>query len=94
MNQLRTVPIRRSLIRPQLVGGAERELFLMLGLIVATLIFVSLTWATAFAGIGLWVIGVFVLRMMANADPLMSKVYARHTKYQEFYPARSTPYME
>ncbi|MET0100769.1 MAG: conjugal transfer protein TrbD [Sedimenticola sp.] len=90
-SELHSVPIRRSLVRPRLVAGAERELFLFLGLICATMIFVSVSWPSALLGIALWMTGVYALRTMAKADPMMSKVYARHLRYQPFYPARSAP---
>lgn len=87
--ELQNVPIHRSLIRPRLVAGAERELFLFLGLICATMIFVSVSWPSAIFGGLLWMAGVYVLREMAKVDPMMSQIYARHLKYKAFYAARS-----
>ncbi|PLY12869.1 MAG: conjugal transfer protein TrbD [Sedimenticola sp.] len=84
-----TVPIRRSLTRPRLIAGAERELFLFLGLICACFIFIFMNWPSAFIGILFWIGGIYALREMAKADPMMSKIYIRHRQYQAYYPARS-----
>ena len=37
-----------------------------------------------------WIAAVFVLRHMARTDPLMSKVWMRHIKQQDFYSAKSS----
>jgi type IV secretion system protein VirB3 len=47
--------------------------------------------ATAF-GVGLWVVALFLFRLMAKADPRMRHVYMRHRRYKAYYPARSTPF--
>ena len=46
---------------------------------------VSIVSAAAF-----WIMAVFALRRMAKADPIMSKVWLRHIKQQEFYPAKAS----
>ena len=89
---LRTVPIHRALHRPSLIMGAERELVLVTGLLAAILIVVALSLPSAAIGIALWSGGVAVLRQMGKADPMMSRVYLRHLKYQAYYPAHSTPF--
>jgi type IV secretory pathway TrbD component len=87
---LMTIPIRRSLTRPRLIAGAERELFLFLGLVCACFIFIFMNWPSALMGILFWIGGIYLLREMAKADPMMSKIFFRHIKYQAYYPARST----
>ena len=37
-----------------------------------------------------WFMAVFALRRMAKADPIMSKVWLRNIKQQEFYPANAS----
>lgn len=91
-DERRTIPIHRSLHRPDLLAGAERELMLMLILIMAVLIVVAQTWLTTVLAIVLWILGTMGLRMMAKADPYLSKLYLRHIKYKNYYPARSTPF--
>src|SRR5437867_10523581 len=62
MDEPRRAPIHPSLTRPLLLGGAERELVLMNGTIIAALIFgvgfhwVSLTMAGLLATIGHWAV--------------------------------------
>ncbi len=89
---LYSVPIRRSLVRPLLLLGGDRELVLLSGLLSGALIFTSMTWFSAAYGLLLWFGGLALLRSMAKADPLMRKVYLRHRLYQKYYPPRSTPW--
>jgi type IV secretion system protein VirB3 len=71
------------------LGGAERELVLMNGTVIAALIFgvgfhwVSLTIATLLATAGHW-----ALTRAAKYDPRLSPIYVRHVRYQSYYPAR------
>lgn len=90
--QLRKLPIHRALNRPDLMGGCERELLLLSGLITVTLVVVALNLIAAIAGVIIWILSVAGLRAMAKADPFMSKVYFRHIQYKAFYPAHSTPF--
>jgi len=91
-NRLKAIKVHAALNRPNLLLGAERELTLMLGLICTIMVFLALTWQTALLGIVLWVVLISLLRMMAKADPMMSKVYRRHLRYKPFYPAHATPF--
>ena len=89
MEEPRRAAIHPSLIRPLLLGGAERELVLMNGTIIAALIFgvgfhwVSLTVAALLATAGHW-----ALTRAAKHDPRLSRIYVRHVRYQSYYPAR------
>ena len=74
------------------MGGCERELLLLTGLITVTLVVVALNLFAAIAGVIIWIVSVAGLRAMAKADPFMSKVYIRHIQYKTFYPAHSTPF--
>ena len=75
---LRRIPLHRSLVRPILLGGAERELVIMNMTFVFALIFgVGLTKLTIIAALILGVGGQFVLLMMGKYDPLLSRVYLR-----------------
>jgi len=93
-NTLQAIKVHSALNRPNLLLGAERELTLMLGLICTIMVFLALTWQTALLGTLLWVIILSLLRMMAKADPIMSKIYLKHLKYKAFYPAHSTPFRQ
>jgi type IV secretion system protein VirB3 len=89
---LRTIPIHRVGSRANLLMGADRELLMFSGLLVAALIFAAQKGAAIVFGIALWFGAVFALRLMAKADPMMRHVYLRHRQYKAYYPARSTPF--
>lgn len=91
---LRETPIRRSLNRSAQLFGAEREWVVISGLMAATLIILSFSVPIVLIGVSMWAICIACLRMMAKADPLMSKVYRKHVKYQLFYVAKSRPYRD
>jgi type IV secretory pathway TrbD component len=40
-----------------------------------------------------WFAGMWGLRWMAKADPLMRNVYLRHIKYSQRYDAKSGPFL-
>src|SRR5438445_12710888 len=90
MDEPRRAPIHPSLIRPLLLGGAERELVLVNGTIIAALIFgvgfhwVSLTIAGLLATSGHW-----ALSRAAKYDPRLSRIYVRHVPYQPNFPTRT-----
>lgn len=88
---LRRVPLYRSLTRPQLLMGAERELVLVTGMLAAILVFAAQTLAAVCLGSAVWLVGLYLLRRMAKADPEMSRVYIRHIRYRPYYGARSRP---
>ena len=94
MSELRQVPIHRALHRPSLIWGAERELALLTGLLVFVLVFVALSVLSAIFGVGLWVIGMAILRQMGKADPIMSRVYLRHLRYPSYYPAHACAFRQ
>jgi type IV secretion system protein VirB3 len=89
MEEARRTVIHRSLTRPLLLGGAERELVLVNGTLIAALVFgvgfhwVSLTIAALLATAGHW-----ALTRAARYDAHLSRIYIRHVRYQAHYPAR------
>jgi type IV secretion system protein TrbD len=87
MQEPRRVPIRRSIIRPHMVMGGERELVLGAAL-VGAIIFVSGSNAlTAVLGVLFWLASIAALQRMGKRDPSMSRVYLRHLNYRGYYPA-------
>ena len=86
----RYLPIHQSLHRHAHVLGAERELVMTSALIALLVGIGGLTAVSIISGILFWIASVFVLRRMAKADPILSKVWLRHIKQQEFYPARAS----
>lgn len=87
---MRAVPIRQSLHRSAHVFGAERDL-VMLSALVSLLVGVGgMTLVSGISATAFWGVAVIVLRWMAKADPIMSKVWFRHVKQQDYYPARAS----
>jgi len=90
MDAPRRAPIHASLTRPLLLAGAERELVLVNGTIIAALIFgVGFDWASITVAILLGTVGHWGLTRAARHDPQMSRVYVRHVRYQDYYPAQA-----
>jgi type IV secretory pathway TrbD component len=92
--RLRIVPVHRSLVRPQLLMGCERFLFLMLcmvvtllagpgGFMTGNLVNMAVAGALFFAGRAL-------LSHMAKSDARMSDVFKRSVRYRDEYPACGT----
>jgi type IV secretion system protein VirB3/type IV secretion system protein VirB4 len=86
----RLLPVHQSLHRHTHVLGAEREPVMTAALIALLVGVGGLTAISAISAISFWIIAVFALRRMAKADPIMSKVWLRHIKQQEFYPAKAS----
>ena len=89
---LRSIPIHASLNRHNLFMGGDRELVMFSGLLAAALIFSAQEWMASVYGVLLWIGSLFVLRLMAKADPQLRPVYLRRRLYRRYYPARSTPF--
>ena len=89
---MRVNPIHKSLCRPSLVLGCDRELIIFSGLLTAALVFSAMDWVALFAGLLLWTFSLFAFRRMAKADPQMRHVYLRHRKYRRYYSPRSMPF--
>lgn len=89
MSEQRTVVLHQSLIRPILLGGAERSLALMNGVIAAGLIFGIGSWQAALFGVGLAVVVHSALVELAKKDTQFFDVYKRHIIYQDYYPAKA-----
>lgn len=87
-------PFRRSLKQQTntLLGG-DRLLVVIGTFLSAYLGFVlSISkglWVGVPVGFVLWSALIWVLRRMANADPMLRRVALRHFQYLPFYPARS-----
>lgn len=87
-----SIPIHRSLTRPMLMLGGEREFVLALAMLAGIFIFsLAQLWAAA-VGIVLWLTGMFFLVRAGRADPQLSKTFTRSFRYRRFYPCESTPY--
>ena len=90
MDGPRRTPIHQSLSRPLLLAGAERALVLVNGTLIAALIFgVGVHWASLGMAALLATLGHWGLTRAARHDPQLSRIYVRHVRYQEYYPARA-----
>ena len=91
--EIRVIPVRKSLTRPQLICGCDRVLFLMLMLFCIALIFPgglgSGNYINVLIGILFFAVGVQVLAVLAKYDPLFSQIFSRAIKYQDIYIASS-----
>ncbi len=89
MSELRRTVLYRALHRPNLFLGGERELVMINAVVCAGLPASSLNLIATAIGLVLWVFLTGIFRMMAKADPYMSRVYLRQLNYGAYYPARS-----
>ena len=90
MNEPRRIAIHRSLNRPHLLLGAERNLVLLAGVVTALLLFSgSISAASILLAVAFWSASFWALVRMGRADPQMSRVYQRHIRHRPYYGARS-----
>ncbi len=88
LDRPRTIAIHRSLTRPILLGGADRELALANGVVVAALLLgIGPSWYTVPVSTALFVIGHWGLVLLAKQDPDFRRVYVRHVQLPAWYPA-------
>jgi type IV secretory pathway TrbD component len=92
--RLRIIPIHRSLVRPQLIMGCERFLFLMLCMVVTLLAgpggIMTGNFINILIALALFFAGRETLAYMAKSDARMSDVFRRSVQYRSEYPAVST----
>ena len=91
MSQLRRTPLHRALHRANLFLGGERELVLIAAIVCGGIAVSALNLVATAVGAGVWMLVIGILRMMAKADPQMSRVYLRCIRYRPYYPPRSRP---
>ncbi|WP_291337598.1 VirB3 family type IV secretion system protein [Albidovulum sp.] len=85
-----TRPLYRSLARPDLLYGVERDLFLLEAMLAMFGIFFvpAFAWKLVVAGI-LFLVAHPLLVRVAKVDPRFSRVYLRSLPYLSHYPAGS-----
>jgi type IV secretion system protein TrbD len=87
----RVSAIHQSLTKPILLGGAERSLAIANWITAVALVLGGgLHWYTIALGTFLLTIGHWALVQAAKFDPQLSRVYVRHTRCQDYYPARAS----
>lgn len=87
---LRKVVLHQSLIRPILLGGAERTLALLNGVVSAGLIFGIGSWQAAVLGVAFAFVVHWGLVELAKKDTQFFDIYRRHIQYQDYYPAQAS----
>ncbi len=89
-SERRVSAIHQSLTQPILLGGAERPQAIANWITAAALVFGGgLHWYTIAMGAFLLTVGHWALAQAAKFDPQLSRVYDRHIRYQDYYPARA-----
>lgn len=91
-SQLRRTVLHRSLHRPNLLMGGERELVMFAMLISGGLAVAALNLFSVIVGLAIYSFSVYALRRMAKVDPHLSTVYRRQLRYGPYYPPRATPF--
>lgn len=95
MAGLRENSIHQSLVRPQMVFGAERELALLAMMVSAFIAYCAYLAFNLYLGVAaflIWSFMISVLRRMSKADPLMFGNYRKHIRYAAHYSAHSSPF--
>lgn len=93
MTEPRSTPVHRSLLRPELVMGCEREPVLLCNLAVAITAIVgavSTAWISLVIALVFYFVAVSLLRRMAKKDPEMTRVWRRYINYRHYYSSRSS----
>lgn len=91
--ELRVVPVFKSLVRPQLLAGGDRTLVIVLlcicGLLIGPGGFASTNPINCFLGIVTLILGLRLLNVLAKYDPYAFQVLRRTMLYSSLYPAQS-----
>lgn len=86
----RQLVLHRSLTRPNLLGGGERELVILLFTMVFALVFgAGIRPLSLLVGVIVYVGGHYGLIKAAQVDPYWFAIYRRSLTYRDWYPARS-----
>ena len=87
---MRVSPIHRSLTRPILVLGANRNPAMILALISTVLgIAGGIRLPNVILALCIFFGGIWVFRWMAQKDPFYFDMFLRHIRQQDYYPSIS-----
>jgi type IV secretion system protein VirB3/type IV secretion system protein VirB4 len=81
------VPIHQSLIKPVLYAGAERELTILIAFSALIIWIVGKDLISIILAGVFWMTGILLAQMAAFIDPQLTRIFIRHLKYQDHYPA-------
>lgn len=90
--KIRTIRFHQSIVRPILLGGCDREMFIVLS---ALCLFLSFnaglskgSYLNFVFGIATYFLGTRVLAKMTKKDYKFREIFARSIRYNYAYPAR------
>jgi len=86
MDDLKKVPVHRSLTRQQLLAGCDRELFLLLAMFCGLLLMSGITrlyWRNIILGVALWLAVIPILAKLAVYDPHFKGIVLRSIRYTQ-----------
>ena len=85
-------PIRKSLNRPNLFLGCERQPILFSIFCSSVIFLFGQSKYTSLVAVAFFIFSLWGLRKMANKDPHLFEVYRRHIKQNPFYFGRARPF--
>lgn len=86
-NTIIQVPIYQALVKIPLYAGVEREFTVLIAFISVITFIVGKDFISVLLAILFWFVGILLGRMAAYIDPQLIKIFSRHAKYADFYPA-------
>lgn len=90
------VPVNAALIRPLLIAGVERRLFLLNAMIAWVMIYAShIQLWVVFSSALMFIFAHFILLRVSKIDPMLATLFKRSTRYsiRAYFPAISHPSM-
>lgn len=90
MDSLKPAAIHRSLHKPNLFFGAEREPIMLSALIPIAFTLSAFNLIMLLVGVGFWLLSSFFLQAMAKKDPMLGKLWMKFIKYKAYYPAKTS----
>ena len=85
--ELKRVPIHRSLVEPVQILGAERKLVFVVGFTSASIFVAGMNLLSIVLSLATWSIGMMIARSIAKIDPQFLEINIRAIKAQYYYPA-------
>ncbi len=90
---MRSVPIHQSMLRDDLVLGGSAIWCFTRALLAVILFVTGMSLVATALALTVWFACLAALRRMAKADPMMSGIWVRHIRQQDYYPAHSSPWV-
>lgn len=81
------IPLYKALTQPILIAGAERELSILIGFMAAIVWVAGKDFLSFVLAISIWLIGNAIARAATKEESQRIKIFARHIKYNNYYPA-------